>query len=239
MNFPRISLFALLASVALAAVADAAPRRLSDLGSSNNLTDKKFDTSTVESPRADEMFGADKDKINFKEWHGSYSSIGDKRVDALQGRGGKEFATSELNYNNIPRREAQISLESDERKMANVQNWNRLRDNVMSHKFSGTDLNTPDAQHFSEMVDEVSLRDVNRYQFWQNKTDDGIPVQTAGGDSGPQLSAEQRRVMARINGMDVEVNDYRQQDTKGVGDMKQASAKGNEEPGFFESLFDW
>ncbi len=214
---------------------DAAPRRLSDLGGSNNLTDKKFDAGNSSSPRGDEMFGADKDKIQFKQWHQSFSSIGDKKANSLQTRGGQEFATSQLNYDKIGREEAQISLESDERKMANVQNWNRLRDNVMSHKFSGTELNTPGAQHFSEMVDEVSLRDINRYQFWQNKTDAGIPVQTAGSDSGPQMSAEQRRVMARIKGEDAEVATY-QEPTP--GESAKTTGKDSER-GFFDRLFDW
>ncbi|WP_309380093.1 hypothetical protein [Cerasicoccus frondis] len=221
------------------ATLDAAPRRLADLGGTNNLTDKKFDAGSLSSPRSDEMFGTDKEKVRFQEWHGTYSSIGDKRMNSLQGRGGKEFATSELSYDNIPRKEAHITLDSDERKMANVQNWNRLRDNVMSHKFSGTELNTPDAKHFSEMVDEVSLRDINRYQFWQNKTSEGIPVQTAGSTEGPQLSSEQRRVMARIKGDETEVGSYQTLEGQTVSKQTASSKSQANEPGFFEKLFDW
>ncbi len=236
MNFRRISFCSVIVALFLSML-DAAPRRLSDLGGANNLTDKKFNVGDMSSPRSDEMFGAEKDRIKFENWHGSYSTIGDKRVDSLKTRGGKEFASDEVEYDMITRKQAQISLDTDERKLANVQNWNRVRDNVMSHKFSGTEMNTPEARRFSEMVDEVSLQDINRYQFWKNKTDAGIPVQTAGSGDGPQLSAEQRRVYARMKGEDVEVSDYESQGAQSVS--KESSLKPKEEPGFFESLFDW
>lgn len=237
MNFSRLCFFAALSAVALATL-DAAPRRLSDLGGSNNLTDKKFDTGINKSPRSDEMFGNDKSRIKFEEWHGSYSNIGDKKADALKTRGGQEFRTNEVSYDTLERQEAQISLDADERKMASVQNWNRVRDNVISHKFSGTEMNTPEARRFSEMVDEVSLQDINRYQFWKNKTDAGIPVQTAGNDGGPQLTGEQRRVFARMNGESIEVNDYQESGAQNI--QRQTSlSQPKEEPGFFESLFDW
>lgn len=237
MTTPRFPIVvSLIAACAL--VLDAAPRRLSDLGGSNDLTDKKFNAGDITSPRGDEMFGADKDRIKFGEWHGTYSSIGDKKANGVQTRGGKEFATSEVAYDTIERQEAHITLDSDERKLANVQNWNRLRDNVMSHKFSGTELQTPEARQFSEMVDEMSLQEINRYQFWKNKTDEGIPVQTAGSDSGPQLSGEQRRVFARIKGEDVSVQDYQQQGASNVAPTSSLNPE-TEEQGFFDSLFDW
>ncbi|MGZ0654307.1 hypothetical protein ACWPKS_01765 [Coraliomargarita sp. W4R72] len=37
-----------------------------------------------------------------------------------------------------------------------------------------------DTQKFSEMGDQVSLRDINRYQFRRNRSDDGVPVEKAG-----------------------------------------------------------
>ncbi|GHC06146.1 hypothetical protein [Cerasicoccus arenae] len=236
MKFPRTS-FALIALATFSLVTlDATPRRLSNLGGTNNLTDKKFDTGDFSNPRSDEMFGAGSDRIKFGEWHGTYSTLGDKKVNSLKQRGGKEFSTKDVEFDTVERQEAHISLDSDKRKMASVQNWNRVRDNVMSHKFSGTELNTPDARKFSEMVDEVSLRDVNRYQFWQNKTDDGIPVQVAGSNSGPQLSDEQRRVMARIQGSESTVTDYKEQ---GAQNINQTSSFKKSEPSFIESLFDW
>lgn len=239
MNRFRLSILALSLVVGVASL-DAAPRRLQDLGGTNNLTDKKFDTGESSRPGSDEMFGTDKSRIKFEEWHGSYSSIGDKRADALKTRGGQEFRTGdEIEYDTMERKEAHISLDTDERKMATVQNWNRVRDNVISHKFSGTEMNTPEARRFSEMVDEVSLRDINRYQFWKNKTDAGIPVQTAGNEGGPQLTGEQRRVFARIKGEDVEVGDYSELDGQNVQRQTALSQQNSEESGFFESLFDW
>jgi len=233
-----VSLFCLVMAVFWTSSVDAAPRRLSNLGESNNLTDKKFNTGDSSTPRGDEMFGEGKDRIKFGEWHGSYSTIGDKRADALKTRGGQEFRTgSEINYDTMERKEATISLDSDDRKIATVQNWNRVRDNVISHKFSGTEMNTPEARRFSEMVDEMSLRDVNRYQFWQNKTDEGIPIQVAGSDEGPAMSAEQRRVKARISGDDVSVESYESLEPKNMAG--ESSLSKSEESGFFESLFDW
>lgn len=235
MTFLRFSLLITLV-VALGSL-DAAPRRLSNLGEKNNLTDQRFNTGDSSTPRADEMFGADKDRIKFEQWHGSYSSIGDKRADALKTRGGEEFRSGEIEYDTLERKEAHLSLDTDDRKLATVQNWNRVRDNVISHKFSGTEMNTPEAQRFSEMVDEMSLRDINRYQFWQNKTDAGIPVQVAGSSQGPAMSAEQRRVKARIEGNEVEVDSYESLNPQNLAG--ESSLQPKEEPGFFESLFDW
>ncbi|MGE9295260.1 MAG: hypothetical protein ACQKBV_03115 [Puniceicoccales bacterium] len=216
------------------ALVDAAPRRLSDLGEANSLTDKRFDSGNSTNPRGDLMMGDE--RIHFQEWHGSYSSIGEKRMDAFKQRGGSEFRSNEVAYDMKERQEARISLESDKRKLANVQNWNTVRDNVMSHKFSGTEMDTPDARQFSEMVDEVSLRDINRIMFMKNSTDAGIPVQRAGSSEGPALSSEQQRVMARMKGGEsVAVGTYKEQGARQVGQTTGPK----EEPGFFESLFDW
>jgi len=233
--FSNKNLGLLVAALVFASsVADAAPRRLSSLGESNSLTEKLFDTGDNTKPRGDLMLGDE--RIKFEEWHGSYSSIGEKRSNVFEQRGGDEFRTEEIDYSTLERKEARITLEADERKLANVQNWNTVRDNVMSHKFSGTEMKTPEAQRFSEMVDEVSLRDINRYQFMKNKTDAGIPVQTAGSGEGPKLSDEQQRVKARINnGKAKVVETYEEQGAKPAA----KTVGQDEEPGFFESLFDW
>ncbi len=39
-----------------------------------------------------------------------------------------------------------------------------------------------DAPHYREMKEELSLRDLNRFQFRRNRTDDGVPVKKAGSD---------------------------------------------------------
>jgi len=215
---------------------DAAPRRLSNLGETNSLTEKKFNPGNNTNPRSDLMM--QNDRIQFQEWHRSYSSIGEKRVDQFAQRGGKEFRTDTVEYGTWERKEARISLEADQRKLANVKNWNTVRENVLSHQFSGTEMQTPEAKRFSEMVDEVSLRDINRYQFMKNKTDAGIPVQRAGSNEGPSLSQEQQRVKARIDGgKTTEVQTYEEQGAKSIGEI--AAQNNGNEPGFFESLFDW
>ena len=38
-------------------------------------------------------------------------------------------------------------------------------------------------QTFEALKEELSLRDINRFQFRRNRTDDGVPVQAAGQDS--------------------------------------------------------
>ncbi|MEO0795735.1 MAG: hypothetical protein AAFX93_11255 [Verrucomicrobiota bacterium] len=226
-----IALFSVMIVIGLSAL-DAKPRRLSDLGSSNSLTDEKFDVGESSSPRGDRMFGDN--RVNFGEWHGTYSSIGEKRMDTLKQRGGKQFSTGEVSYDRFERERATISLDTDDRKLATIQNWNTVRDNVMSDKFSNTEMQTPEARKFSEMVDEVSLRDINRFQFMKNKTDEGIPVQQAGTDSGPQLNDKHKRVMARIDGQDSAVSTYEEQGAESVQDGQSGDDKG-----FFESLFDW
>ena len=38
-------------------------------------------------------------------------------------------------------------------------------------------------QPFEALKEELSLRDINRFQFRRNRTDDGVPVQAAGQNS--------------------------------------------------------
>ncbi len=40
-------------------------------------------------------------------------------------------------------------------------------------------------QKFEELKEELSLRDINRFQFRRNRTSDGVPVQVAGDDATP------------------------------------------------------
>ena len=42
------------------------------------------------------------------------------------------------------------------------------------------EIELQDAQQYRELGVKLSLRDINRYQFRRNRTNDGVPVQKAG-----------------------------------------------------------
>jgi len=123
-----------------------------------------------------------KKSFPLKEWDMHFSSIGSKRAPIMleDGKEKQLFKTKTKTFENKA-----MHLE--------MSRWNdRMKD---LHKTAGIDMDDKarlvsdqrlysmmmqDAQRFSEMAEQVSLRDLNRYQFRRNRSDDGIPVEKAG-----------------------------------------------------------
>lgn len=160
------------------ALADASPRRV-DLGKRSNLLEKKTEFDT-RNPRPELNTSLSGTTLEMQEWHSEFSSIG-QRKSPLQGE--KSPLTEKvMEMDTWEKRNVELKVSPNSRRRATVGNWNNMKEQVMSQKFTHTELRTPEGRRFQQMVDEVSLRDINRFQVVRNKTDDGIPTVEAGSD---------------------------------------------------------
>lgn len=157
------------------------PRRLTDFGVRSPL-EGELVTPQTQTPQTAPGFGGA--PMEMKEWHSHFSPLGSRRSSLLNQR----YAADVERPESIGLSQASINM--DPRRPANetLLNWNRVRENIISERFSHTELQTPQVREFQEMVDQLSLRDINRFQAIRNKTDDGIPVQQVGDPQNVQMS---------------------------------------------------
>lgn len=121
-----------------------------------------------------------KKTISLKEWDKHFSPIGSKRspIALEDGKEKKMFQTRTRTF-------------QDKKFQTEMSRWNEKMKDL--YKSAGIEMDDKarivddqklysmmkDSQNFSEMAEEVSLRDLNRYQFRRNRSDDGIPVEKA------------------------------------------------------------
>jgi len=158
----------------------ASPRRV-DLGKRADLLEqsKTFDTRN---PRPELNTTMNGKTIEMKEWHSEFSSLGQRRSTLQDDR--LRLTEEVMEKDNWEKKNVQMQISPQNRRKAKIGNWNNLKEQVMSQKFTGTELRTPEGRRFQQMVDEISLRDINRFQDVKNKTDDGIPsIKPASGET--------------------------------------------------------
>lgn len=122
-----------------------------------------------------------KKTISLKEWDKNFSSVGSKRssIALEEGKDKKMFQTKTKTFEN-------------EKFKMEMSRWDEKMKDL--HKSAGIDMDDKaqlladqklyaemmkDSKSFSDMAEEVSLRDLNRYQFRRNRSDDAIPVEKA------------------------------------------------------------
>lgn len=118
-------------------------------------------------------------RFPIEQWDKHYSSVGSKRSPiSMQENAEKKmfrsktFERKKIDFEMSRWNERVVDLHQkagikmdDQARLAADQQLYRMLQNT---------------QQFSEMGDEVSLRDVNRFQFRRNRSDEAIPVQAAG-----------------------------------------------------------
>lgn len=159
------------------------PRRLSDLGGRSAVENVRFSAPMQDIKMNDRMQGQ---RVEFGQWHGAFSSIGGKRAGVSTE---DRFNSQMLTFANVEHKEAGIAIEAAERQMAPLRNVNQMRDIVIAQDFNKMAPRTVEGRAMQEMVDEMSLKDINRFQVHRNKTDEGVPVQEAGSGQGPSLES--------------------------------------------------
>lgn len=171
---------ALVLAICVATLAlEAKPRRLSDLGDRSNVQTMRFAPPMKDIKTHDSMQAR---RVEFGQWHGTFSSIGEKRSGISTS---DQFASQMMNYPQVEHRSAGIAVEAGMRQMAPLRNMDQVRDIVIASHFDKMSPRTVEGRALQEMVDEMSLKDINRFQAHRNKTDVGIPVQTAGSEAAP------------------------------------------------------
>ncbi len=177
-RFPSCVFVSLLCGV-LCASAQAATPVLGELSKENSgLSDKRVEQRMWASPQNSGLL--DK-SFPIQEWNMHFSSVGTKRAP-IQVESGKErkifktttkeFSTKEFDMSSWNQRylelhqDAGIRTDQKVRKIADRQLYNMMMQ---------------DTQKYAEMGAELSLRDLNRFQFRRNRSDGEVPVSAVGG----------------------------------------------------------
>ena len=138
----------------------------------SQVIEQKFDYQVNKAAQSPAF---NKETIQFKEWHKKFTPMARKQ----SGLGNKTSSIQQqtIEYAPAPQKVVRLSISPHSRKHANAQSWNQLREQIAAERFEQAEISSPQGRQFQDIVDEVSLRDVNRFQFMKNKTDDGIPVE--------------------------------------------------------------
>ena len=144
----------------------------------SNIADKKFDTNKADlntnTPYSRENI------ITFDAWHGKYDIYGRKKAEVELV---DTFDRGELKSKNL------IEVKSIDRQSAEwsgkVATIKGMDDRLSTDKNSRYDVapSSPSDRVISKTVDQLSMQDINRYQFRRNRSDTpGLPVVKPGSD---------------------------------------------------------
>jgi hypothetical protein len=143
----------------------------------DRVENKKFDKQMWAQPQGNSMM----DKtFPMKEWDKHFSSVGSKRapITLKDSKEKKIFRTETLD-----RKEFDVEMSRWNERMADLHKKAGIKMDDQAQLVADQQLYSAmlqDTQQFSDMGDEVSLRDLNRYQFRRNRSDGAVPVEQAG-----------------------------------------------------------
>jgi hypothetical protein len=146
----------------------------------SDVSQKRFEQKTWSNHEKSDLM---EKSFAFKEWDSHYSSLGSKRsnislTESKEKQRFKseivEFPTKEMDISKWDgrlaslERQAQISTDKTAQKIEDK----RMYDRMMQQ-----------SKNYTETGETLSLRDINRFQFRQNRPDSAVPVREAGGGS--------------------------------------------------------
>lgn len=119
-------------------------------------------------------------RFPIEQWDKHFSSMGSKRapITLQEGKGKEIFQTKTLD-----RRAVNFDMSRWNDKMAELHKRAGIEMDDRAQLVADRQLYNmmlQDTERFRDMGDELSLRDLNRYQFRRNRSDDGIPLEKAG-----------------------------------------------------------
>jgi hypothetical protein len=140
---------------------------------------KKFEKKPWGKPESSRLM----DKtFPIKEWNKHFSSLGSKRAPiTLSERDAKKRFEVEV----LDRKTVDFEMSEWNDRMADLHERAGIQLDDKAQLTADRQLYSKmmqDAPHYREMKEELSLRDLNRFQFRRNRTDDGVPVKKAGSD---------------------------------------------------------
>lgn len=120
----------------------------------------------------------------FKEWDTQYSSLGSKKSDiSISESKEKERFKSEMVE--FPTKEIDMSRWSG--RLAELEEKAQVSTDKSAQKIEDKrlyEMMMQDSENYAETGKKLSLRDINRFQFRQNRSSSAVPVQEAGVDPG-------------------------------------------------------
>ena len=144
----------------------------------SNVADKKFDTNKADL-NSNTPYSRD-NIITFDSWHGKYDVYGRKKAEVEVA---DTFERGELRNKNLIEVKS-IDRESAEwsGKVAEVQGIDTRFPSDKNGRFN-VPATSPSDRVVSKTVDQLSMQDINRYQFRRNRSDaPGLPVVKPGSD---------------------------------------------------------
>jgi hypothetical protein len=143
----------------------------------DRVQEKRVEKKTWTGPKASRL---QEKKFPIKEWDKHFSPLGSKRAPI---RLGDEKEKKRFEVEVLERKTIDFEMSK----------WNEQIADL--HKRAGIDLDDKaqltadrklynmmlqDAPHYRELAQELSVRDLNRFQFRRNRSGEGVPVQKAG-----------------------------------------------------------
>lgn len=119
-------------------------------------------------------------RFRIEEWDKHYSSVGTKRapITMKEGEEKKMFRSSTKRF---PEKNYEMSRWNQE--LADLHERARIQTDERAMKIAerrAYEAAVQDAEPYAETGAELSLRDINRYQFRRNRPEGEVPVQQAG-----------------------------------------------------------
>ncbi len=145
-------------------------------GQRSKIEDQKAEGFEVKHPEMNTQFGGT--RMDLTEWHTQFSTLGQKKSTLVSGS--DRFSGERMDFDVQEKKLKNTEMAPGNRKMGQVRNWNYAMENLMANKFQGSEITSPAGRQMQQFIDQVNLREVNRFMFERNKTEEGLPVQRAG-----------------------------------------------------------
>ncbi len=189
---PRLLALLMLAVGTLQAIPALNPKKRAD-----RLGDQRVPLQTRDIQRAE---GFTSERFEITEWDKRFSTLGSRRANLGFDKDDKKAADMPR-YRLPDLREFEVReprLANLDGKEAQLDNFGRMKEKNLVEKFRGEPILVLDlqAEAMTEAVNDLSLQDINRYQFRRNRSSEsGLPVQPAGsGDEAPDRRLDPRQI---------------------------------------------
>ncbi|HKK18063.1 MAG TPA: hypothetical protein VJ952_05220 [Opitutales bacterium] len=115
-----------------------------------------------------------------KEWNKHFSSLGSKRAPISMSEKDKK---KRFKVEVLDRKTVDFEMSRWNERMAELHERAAIQMDDRARLFADRqlyDMMLQDAENYKELAEKLSLRDLNRFQFRRNRTDEGVPVKKAG-----------------------------------------------------------
>ncbi|MGJ8651630.1 MAG: hypothetical protein ACSHX8_00015 [Opitutaceae bacterium] len=178
MRIPLIYLFITII-LAFPAVMHAEPSRLVR-GLTKKNTSYMNQRITSKTWKSEENTQFTSKSFPIKEWDKHFSSVGSKRA-AIEMNEGKDKKIFKTKTKEFPTKEYEMSGWNE--KFTKLQGDARISTDDKARKIADRQLYNmmlQDTRKYNDLGVELSLRDLNRYQFRRNRSDEGVPTAKVG-----------------------------------------------------------